>query len=75
MSWAARMRFKSQATLVLKANVRVQDPVQMNRTRGGVVEVTLKALHCYTAADDDELSFEKGDEIVKLSEPDSEGMI
>ena len=90
----------SQATLVLEADVMVQDPVQMNRTctktrdltqshgmlwpknrlaetltGGGVVEVTLKAEHSYTAADDDELSFEEGDEIVKLSEPDSEGKI
>ena len=42
---------------------------------GGVVEVTLKALYNYTADDDDELSFEEGDEIAKLSEPDSEGKI
>jgi len=45
----------------------------MNGTGGGAVEVTLKALYNYTADDDDELSFEEGDEIVKLSEPDSEG--
>ena len=51
------------------------EPEQMNRTEGGVVEVTLKALYSYTADEDDELSFEEGDEIVKLSEPDSEGMI
>ena len=48
---------------------------QMNRTGGGVVEVTLKAVHSYTAADDDELSFGEGDEIVKLNGPDSMGMI
>ena len=47
----------------------------MNGTGGGAVEVTLKALYNYTADDDDELSFEEGDEIVKLSEPDSEGII
>ena len=51
------------------------EPVQMNGTGGGAVEVTLKALYSYTADDDDELSFEEGDEIVKLSEPDSEGKI
>ena len=49
--------------------------MQMNGTGGGAVEVTLKALYNYTADDDDELSFEEGDEIVKLSEPDSEGII
>ena len=49
--------------------------MQMNGTGGGAVEVTLKALYNYTADDDDELSFEEGDEIVKLSEPDSEGKL
>ena len=47
----------------------------MNGSGGAAVEVTLKALYNYTADDDDELTFEEGDEIVKLSEPDSEGRI
>jgi len=49
------------------------EPVQMNGSGGAAVEVTLKALYNYTADDDDELTFEEGDEIVKLSEPDGEG--
>lgn len=45
----------------------------MSNGIGGGVEITLKALYSYTADDDDELTFEEGDEIIKLSEPDEEG--
>ena len=46
------------------------------RTTGGrCLPVIIKAIYNWTAVDDDELSFEMGDEIIKLSEPDSEGMI
>ena len=39
----------------------------------GLKEKILVALYNYTADDNDELSFEEGDRIVILNEPDSEG--
>ena len=36
-------------------------------------EKIMIALYSYTAEDDDEVSFNEGDKVLKLSEPDSEG--
>ena len=40
---------------------------------GGDSEVWLSVLYAYEAQDDDELTLEEGERIVKLGEPDSEG--
>ena len=65
-------KLTSKVDLVLKADLKIQDRAEKKRIAD---EGIFKALFNCIADDDDELSFEEGDEIAKLSEPDSEGEI
>ena len=55
----------------------VDDPVAPKATvtqeNNGESEIYLIAIRAYEAQDDDELTLEEGEMIIKLGEPDSEG--